>query len=266
MANMGIAISVPGAFGSTGNPAIDLDTVDKALAPLAVSGDLIAYARAKRLSAAGAVNQNFNDRLLNSVTTQGTTKTYNATGGINSKRTVSVDGLTGLPPYKLASLQMPASFTYFMVIKPGTLKSGDYLFSCSDIATSFYIATSGDGRITIDDDGAGTGDTSTLVAPIGTLASNTSALVWVSHDAPSKVTRIGVGTAVGAWSRTHSVAHNPSVGSAPQPLSYVNGSGAFHFAGEWAAWGLLNKAYGAGGAGDAQWAAAVAAMKTYWAV
>lgn len=262
---MGLQLAVPGTYGALGNPVVDYDAVDKALAPLAVSGELISYSRAKRLSATGAVNANYVDRLKNPVTVQGTTKTYNPSG-INSKPSVSLDGLTGLPPYKLASLQMPASFTFFAVIKPGTLKSGDYLFSCSNVNTSFYIATSSDGRISVDDDGAGTGDSSTLVAPAGTLVSNTPALLWVSHDAPSKTTRIGVGTALAGWSRVHAVAHAPAVGSNPQPLSYVNNTGAFHFAGSWATHGLLNVAHGAGGVSDVQWAAAVAAMKAFWAV
>lgn len=240
-----------GTNGDTNFPPLNMDAVDFAF--IDVPG-YISFERARLYS--GAPNASYRDSWLNPVTVSGGTKSaVTGANGINGLPAINNPGtgtqLGSGPSYQI-NVQMPPSFTFLALVKPGALKFANHLFSTS--ASDFQWFINANGTMGIDTDGTGSGDSTHTTTT--TLAANTPVLVAISFDAATKTTRLMKGGPVAIESFVSPVVYPATDGAKPQPLSYFNGGTAYDFNGAWAVRALFDRAYGAGGTAEADFAIA----------
>lgn len=259
---LGIGLVLPGVTAAAGAPTISVDALDVAIAALP---NLVAYSRPKRIS---DVNVSWTDRLGQTVTVAKTGAVKSAVDAdFNSRESVDIAGCVDYP-YKLENLVPTASFTFLAAVRRASLGGAvNHLFGCSSGFTCYASNTAG--QLAIDADW---GDT-TPANPDGVLSGpaptvGATELFWLSHDAVTKITRVGKASITPTGSVTHADAHAPNSTHRWRPFGFFNtpASADSQFQGKWGFFAVMHQAIGNGGAGDVAFANALAVAKTFYGI
>lgn len=134
----------------------------------------------------------------------------------------------------------PASFTLILPLRVTTLRAVNHLFAVTGSKFSIYLNNLG--KVVVDDK-YGEGEAVKIMTDIACPV-NTTRLLWVSHDAPSKTTRYGITNAV-KESHVHTLGHAPDAASLARFYSFYQAQSASIPIAFAEGWLLLNKAYAA---------------------
>lgn len=251
-----LAPVLKGAVAPQGAGAIlPADAIDKAVSSLT---SIVEYFRAKNIA---DPTKAFKSRAGNILTPGGAPAAAAALvandaafGGITS---LDISGMTAAANVLVSSALCPASFTIIETLRATTLKNPQAFFGVN--VSGFYVTISGTGTVNVQ--AAQTGDTAWADNNVVLPAAITS-LIWISHDAATKTTRVGKSTGI-VSSHVHSVANTPGATSTARPFSYYASAAGTNLNGKVEGALLLNKAYAAdGSAEDNNIAALINAWRT----
>lgn len=240
-----------GAASASTESILAADAVDRAVADLADVVGVIDYARAKNAS---SVTSGFTTRAGNACTPGAGAALVDADADFNGQDVIDLTAMSniGFPTDAVCS----HSFTVVLPIRVDTQRATTMMFSCAGSQFSAYLNNLG--KVVMDDK-FGSGEAAFVFANIA-VPVNTTTLLWMSHDAPSKTSRYGIANTV-AESHIHTLGHVATAASYARFLSQYQPLANSTLLGQAEGWLLVDHAYAASGSDEDD---AIATVLTVW--